>query len=118
MPCLGVENVMTAVDKVDLNSCFAPDLGAARPQKLFEKPGLTTLYLNLPAGKAMHVHEHPGCQVMLVGMVGTANVVVEGVAHTLAAGELLTFSGDTQVEPRNDGTEPCGLLVSLAEFPN
>ena len=100
--------------KHDLNAAFAPQ-AEAKPTLLFKGGGMTTLYLNLPPGKGMPVHDHPGCQVTVVCMKGQANVVLEGEANPLREGELLTFSGELQVEPRNDAAEPGALLILLAQ---
>ncbi len=99
--------------KHDLNAAFAPQADA-KPALLFKGGGMTTLYLNLPPGKGMPVHDHLGCQVTVVCMKGEVNVVLEGAPNPLLEGELLTFSGELQVEPRNDGAEPSGLLILLA----
>lgn len=111
-----MEQVSTPLaNKFDLNAAYAPDNSDAKPNLLFKGGGMTTLYLNMPPGKGMPVHDHVGCQVTLVCMQGQANVVLAGEAHPLRAGELLTFSGELMVEPRNDSTAPCGLLILLAE---
>lgn len=109
----------TASDQVaskhDLNAAYMPENMDPRPNMLFKGNGMTTLYLNLPPGKAMPVHDHAGCQVTVVAMQGEANMVVADLPHQLKQGELLTFSGELQVEPRNDSDAPCGLLILLAE---
>src|SRR5690606_5651194 len=95
-------------------AAFAPGADA-RPNLLFKGGGMTTLYLNLPPGKGMPVHDHVGCQVTLVCMQGEANVVLAGEPNPLREGELLTFPGELLVEPRNDSAAPAGLLILLAE---
>lgn len=99
----------------DLNAAFAPESTDAKPSLLFKGGGMTTLFLNLPPGKGMPVHDHVGCQVTIVCMRGEANVVLMGQPNPLKEGELLTFSGELMVEPRNDSQAPCGLLIMLAE---
>lgn len=99
----------------DLNAAFDEACTDAKPRLLFKGGGMTTLYLNVPEGGGMPVHDHPGCQVTVVCMVGEANVVLEGAPNRLRAGELITFSGVHQVEPRNGGSGPCGMLILLAE---
>lgn len=106
---------MEQVNRFDLNEYFSPNGGDAKPNLLFKREGLKTLYLYVPPGMGMPVHDHPGCQVTLIGMQGQANVVVNGVSHPLLPGELITFSGEHRVEPRNDSTEPCGVLITLAQ---
>lgn len=101
--------------KHDLNAAFAPGSTDAKPNLLFKGGGMTTLYLNLPPGKGMPVHDHVGCQVTIVCMRGEGNVVLMGEPNRLKEGELLTFSGELMVEPRNDSQAPCGLLIMLAE---
>lgn len=106
---------MTQISRFELNEYFSPNGGDAKPQLLFKRQGHKTLYLYVPPGKGMPVHDHPGCQVTLIGMQGQASVVVNGVPHALHPGQLITFSGEHQVEPRNDSAEPCGMLITLTE---
>lgn len=114
-PASPVSLVKELASKHDLNAAFAPGNTEAKPNLLFKGGGMTTLYLNMPPGKGMPVHDHVGCQVTLVCMQGQANVVLAGQPNTLNEGELLTFSGELMVEPRNDSQAPCGLLIMLAE---
>lgn len=108
---------MDLISKYDLNSCYVPENPEAKPTLLLKEPGLTMLYLNMPPGKGMPVHDHAGCNVTLQGMAGEATVVVSGEPHTLRPGELVSFSGELQVQPRNDGAAPCAVLITLAERP-
>ncbi|MFA5551760.1 MAG: cupin domain-containing protein [Trueperaceae bacterium] len=114
-PDNSVPDALAVAEKFDLNAAYAPGSPDAKPSLLFKGGGMTTLYLNMPPGKGMPVHDHVGCQVTLVGMQGEANVVVAGQPHPLRQGELLTFSGAHLVEPRNDSDAPCGVLILLAE---
>lgn len=105
---------MANIEKHDLNAKFDPNAEGGTPNLLFVRPGLKQLYLNLPPGTAMPEHDHEGDQVTVLCMVGEANMVIAGESHPLKAGELMVFSGAHRVEPRNDGDEPCGLLIGLS----
>lgn len=104
---------MSIYSKHDLNSTFVPDCEAAQPKILIKQAGLTVLYLNLPPGQGMAVHDHPGCHVTLQGMVGAATVRFANESQQVGAGEIICFSGDQKVEPRNDSSEPAAVLISL-----
>ncbi len=108
---------MSIYSKHDLNSTFVPDSEAVQPQILIKQPGLTVLYLNLPPGQGMAVHDHPGCHVTLQGMVGAATVRFPSESQQVRAGEIISFSGDQEVEPRNDSSEPAAVLISLVTAP-
>lgn len=104
---------MSIYCKHDLNASFVPHCETVQPQLLIKQPGLTVLYLNLPPGQGMAVHDHPGCHVTLHGMVGAATVCFAGESQLVRAGEIISFSGDQEVEPRNDSSEPAAVLISL-----
>ena len=108
---------MSIYCKYDLNASFLPECETVQPQLLVKKPGLTVLYLNLPPGQGMAVHDHPGCHVTLHGMVGAATVCFASESQLVRAGEIISFSGDQKVEPRNDSSEPAAVLISLVMAP-
>lgn len=101
----------------DLATYYKPDGGPLKPQLIIAKPGVKVLYVNFAAGQAMALHNHPGCRVILQGMAGTTNVLLDGEQHQLQPQQLLSFSGELQVSPHNAGTEPCAALITLVTVP-
>lgn len=87
----------------------------ANRQLLINEDGLKVLYLSLMPGQGMPVHNHPGCTVVIQGLVGEATVWLDGEEHPLKAQELMSFSGERSVSPRNLSAEPAGVLITLAE---
>ncbi len=101
--------------RYDLADCFAPDPASPSRRFLVKEPGLTMLYLTLMPGQAMPVHNHPGCNVTIHGMVGEATVWLDGEEHPLGAQQLICFSGERMVSPRNKGDAPAAVLITLGE---
>ncbi|MBX3144147.1 MAG: hypothetical protein KF813_10355 [Trueperaceae bacterium] len=106
-----------SLTRYDLAAAFAPSESGASRKLLISAPGLKVLYLSLMPGQGMPVHNHPGCTVTIQGMVGEATVWLEGEAHRLTSQELVTFSGELSVSPRNLSDAPAGVLISLVEAP-
>lgn len=99
----------------DLTAAFAPKAAGANRQLLINEGRLKVLYLSLMPGQGMPVHNHPGCRVVIQCLVGEATVWLDGEEHPLKAQELVSFSGELSVSPRNLSTEPSGVLITLAE---
>lgn len=101
----------------DLSSCFALDDAGANRKLLVKAPGLTMLYLSMAPGQGMPVHSHPGCTVAIQGMLGEATVLLDDERHTLGPQELLSFSGERMVSPRNESSAAAAVLITLAVSP-
>jgi len=99
--------------RFDLAACFEPDESAPKRQLLVKEPGLTMLHLTLAPGQAMPVHNHPGCHVTIQGLVGEATVWLDGEEQPLPAHELVFFSGERMVSPRNASAAPAAVLITL-----
>ncbi len=99
----------------DLTAAFAPTTAGANRQLLINDGRLKLLYLSLMPGQGMPVHNHPGCTVVIQCLVGEATVWLDGEEHPLKEKELVTFSGELSVSPRNLSDEPAGVLITLVE---
>lgn len=104
-----------SVSHHDLAACFAPDPSGPSRRFLVKEPGLIQLYLTMQPGQGMPVHNHPGCTVTIQGMVGEATVYLDGAPHPLKEHELIAFSGERMVSPRNDSAASAAVLITLAE---
>lgn len=102
------------IDRFDLAACFAPDPSSPSRRLLVKEPGLTVLHLTLAPGQAMPVHNHPGCNVVIQGLAGEATVWLDGEEQPLRAQELVRFSGERMVSPRNTSGAPAAVLITLA----
>lgn len=102
------------VTRHDLAGCFRPDAAGPSKQVLVKEPGLVQLYVTMGAGQGMPLHNHPGCNVTIQGMVGEATVFIDGAAIPLRERELMAFSGELMVSPRNDSAAPAAVLITLA----
>lgn len=105
-----------SLNRHDLTASFATSPDGASKKLLVREPGLTVLYLSMLPGQGMPVHNHPGCTVTIQGMLGEATVWLEGVEHPLRPQELVSFSGELSVSPRNLSGAPAGVLITLAEL--
>lgn len=103
-----------SLSRHDLSACFVPDSSGPSKRFLVKEPGLTMLYLTMESGQGMPLHNHPGCSVTIQGMVGEATVFLDGVPHPLKENELVSFSGELMVSPRNDSTAAAAVLITLA----
>lgn len=91
------------------------EVNAERPNRtvLVQQPRLKVIHLTLAPGQALPPHKHPGCYVLLQGLSGTTTVQLEQDEVVLASRQLLGFSGEMQVSPRNDSAAPSALLITL-----
>ena len=105
------------IDRFDLAACFAPDPSGPSRRLLVKEPGLTMLHLTMAPGQAMPVHNRPGCNVAIQGLEGEATVWLDGEEHALRAQELVRFSGERMVSPRNTWGGPAAVLITLATLP-
>lgn len=90
---------------------------AANKQLLVKTPGLTILYLSIAPGQGMPLHNHPGCTVAIQGMIGQATVLLDDESHDLGPQELLSFSGNKMVSPRNESSSAAAVLITLSVEP-
>lgn len=100
---------------VDLVEKFAIDPDAAHRELVVNQPGFKVLHLCLKPGQRMPLHRHPGCHVTITGLSGTATVMLDGVAATVAPHQLLSFDGESQVSPGNDSDGNCAVLITLVD---
>ena len=101
----------------DLTSCLALAGESANRQLIVQEPGLTMVYLSMAPGQGMPVHNHPGCTVAIQGMHGESTVLLDGEKYPLAPLQLLTFSGELSVSPRNESEAAAAVLITLSETP-
>jgi len=92
---------LTAIDDPD---------GSPHAQLFEGEPRVVRLTLDADEGVA--AHRHPGTTVLLHVLDGRLDVVLDGDAHEVAAGEVLRFSGDREVAPT--AREPATALVVIA----
>lgn len=102
---------------VDLVEKFATDPDRAHRELVVNLPGFKVLHLCLKPGQRMPLHDHPGCHVTITGLSGTASVLLDGVATSVAPQQLLSFQGESQVSPGNDSEADCAVLITLVERP-
>ncbi|GGL42316.1 hypothetical protein GCM10009037_27320 [Halarchaeum grantii] len=71
-----------------------------------------TVRLSLDAGESLPEHDHPGVDVLLVGLEGHLTVELDGDPHDVRGGDVLRVAGEHRIEPRarDDST----ALVVLA----
>ncbi|HET8985901.1 MAG TPA: cupin domain-containing protein, partial [Trueperaceae bacterium] len=74
-------------------------------------------HLCLKPGQRMPLHDHPGCNVTIVGLAGTATVLLDGASIDVAPHQLLSFPGESKVSPGNTSAADCAVLITLAERP-
>ncbi len=93
------------------------EVSAVRPNRtvLVQQPCLKVSHLTLAPGQALPRHQHPGCYVRLQGLSGTTTVQLGEDEVVLASRQLLGFSGETRVSPRNDSDAPSALLLTLVK---
>lgn len=58
-----------------------------------------TVRLALSAGESMPPHRHPGEAVLLHVLSGELELRLDGDARELAAGDLVRFDGEREIEP-------------------
>lgn len=104
-------------DLVDLAAKFVTDPERAHRELVVNLPGFKVVHVALKPGQRMPLHDHPGCHVTITGLVGTATVMLDGTAIEVAPHQLLSFLGESQVSPGNDGERDCAVLITLAERP-
>lgn len=100
----------------DLAAGMTPGENGPGTRFLVQQPGLTQVLLAMAPGQGMPVHDHPGATVSIVGLVGQATVYLQGVLHPVGVHQLISFSGDNEVSPRNDSSELAVVLITLAEL--
>lgn len=71
-----------------------------------------TVRLSLDAGEGVAAHSHPGEWVLLHVLEGRMDVRLDEATHSLAAGDMVRFSGDYEVEP--EAVEDATALVVFA----
>lgn len=99
---------------LDLERYFEVSVDRPNRKVLVQQNGLKVVHLTLAPGQALPPHKHPGCYVLLQGLSGTTTVQLEQGKAILAPQQLLGFSGEKSVSPRNDSDAPSALLITLA----
>lgn len=84
---------------------------------IVQAPGLQLLHLTLAPGQAVPRHNHPDQHVVLQGLAGALVARFDSGDAVLRPGDVLEFPGEVHVAPRNDGTEPAAMLITLARRP-
>lgn len=69
-----------------------------------------TVRLSLDAGESMPAHSHPGEAVLFHVLSGELELSLDGEPHVLAAGDLVRFDGEREVEP-HAVTDSVALVV-------
>lgn len=75
-----------------------------------------TIRLSLDAGEGVAAHSHPGEWVLLHVLEGRLDVRLDDDTHELAAGDMVRFSGDREVQP--EAVEDATALVVFAPKEN
>ena len=81
---------------------------------LRERVGVTGFGINqltLQPGQRMRIHRHAGQEEVYVVIEGRLTVFVEGVAHTLAAGELMRVAPEVRRQLANTHRERVTLIA-------
>jgi len=71
-----------------------------------------TVRLSLAAGESLPEHDHPGVDVLLVGLEGHLTVEIDGEPYDVRENDVLRVAGERRIEPR--AREDSTALVILA----
>ena len=80
-------------------------------RKLLGVTGFGINQLTLQPGQRMRIHRHAGQEEVYLVIEGRLTVVVEGVAHTLAAGELMRLAPEIRRQLVNPHRERVTLVA-------
>jgi quercetin dioxygenase-like cupin family protein len=90
---------------------FDTDERSVSLRKLLGVTGFGINQLTLQPGQRMRIHRHAGQEEVYLVVEGRLTVVVEGVAHTLAAGELMRVAPEIRRQLVNTHRERVTLVA-------
>lgn len=105
------------IQPINLGDLVDVDPARFRRATVVQVPGLQLLHLTLAPGQAVPRHDHADHHVVLQGLAGTVVARFDDGDVTLHPGDVIEFAGDRHVAPRNDGTTPAAMLITLARRP-
>ena len=88
------------------------DLSDRPHAEVFETPRPRTVRLSLDADERIPRHTHEDSTVVFYLLSGRLELTLDDETHTLAAGDLIGFSGDRAVSPY--AVEPSTAVVVFA----
>jgi quercetin dioxygenase-like cupin family protein len=90
---------------------FDTDERFVRLGKLLGVTGFGINQLTLQPGQRMRIHRHAGQEEVYLVIEGRLTVLIEGVAHTVAAGELMRVAPEVRRQLANTHREPVTLVA-------
>ena len=104
------EDLTTAALDLDTDERFVP------LRKLLGVSGFGINQLTLQPGQRMRIHRHAGQEEVYLVIEGRLTVLVEGVARTLAAGELMRVGPEVRRQLANTHRERVTLVALGTAF--